>query len=384
MRFLAAATLFCLAASAAAADPLDEQIEQLRSRYLSDRENAADEIVKFGEKAIPRVTELIEDRDARVQRSAVEILCRIGSLDSIRPLVPLINHDDPTIRDQVRGSFLKLGRAVRPALEAARDADAQAAPDIQDLLFEMTQLDIEAAFRAEVMPDGSTGFFAGQFRSLKSLGPDIGPMLARMAGSSFEFRNDPSNMGRFRIMAIDALADIGYTEAVQDLLRVADGEGDAARAAAGALWRLGQKEPALKMEASIRENLEDGPVQLRMLAQQNLAELLSRTDQYEKAVEMYQASLATSGGRQGTVYYNLACSYARMGKKKEAIAALKRAVDGGFYNGLWMKRDGDLDAIRGEAEYREIERKLLVAEEEEGLPLPGPQPPDGGSGGQTE
>lgn len=384
MRFLAAATLFCLAASAAAADPLDDQIEQLRSRYLSDRERAADEIVKFGEKAIARVSELLRDADARVQRSAVEILCRIGSPDSIRPLVPLIDHADPTIREQVRGSFLKLGRAVRPALEAARDADAKAAPDIQELLLEMTQSDIEAAFRAEVMPDGSTGFFAGQFRSLKALGPDIGPMLARMAADGFEFRDDTSSMGRFRIMAIDAIADIGYTEAVQDLLRVADGEGDAARAAAGALWRLGQKEPAEKMEAAIRQGLDQGPIQVRMMAQQNLAELFSRTDQFEKAVEMYQSSLATSGGRQGTLYYNLACTYSRMGKKKEAVAALKRAVDGGFGNGLWMKRDGDLDAIRGEPEYRDIERKLYVAEDPEGQPLPPPPTPEGGSGGQTE
>lgn len=383
MRRLAAATLFCIAASAAFADPLDDQIEQLRSRYLSDRERAADEIVKFGEKAVARVSDLLRDGDPRVQRSAVEILCRIGTLDSIRPLVPLIAHADPSIRDQVRGSFLKLGRAVRPALEAARDADAKSAPDIQDLLLEMTQADIESAFRSEVMPDGSTGFFSGQFRSLRALGPDIGPMLARMAADSFEFKDDTSSMGRFRIMAIDAIADIGYTEAIQDLLRVADGEGDAARAAAGALWRLGQKEPAEKIEASIRQSLEQGPIQMRMISQQNLAELFSRTDQYDKAVEMYQASLATSGGRQGTLYYNLACTYSRMGKKKEAVHALKRAVDGGFYNGLWMKRDGDLDAIRGEPEYREIERKLMVAEDPEGQPLPPPPPPDG-SGGQTE
>ncbi len=386
MRRLATLALLCLARASVAeepeASPLEAQIAQLRSRYLQERETAAEEIIKFGDKVTPRVAELLQDADQRVQRSAVEILSRIGTVTSIQPLLPLITHPDPTIRDQVRESFVKLGREVRPALEAARDADAKVAPDIQELLKEMSQSEIEEAFQGEVMPDGSSGFFNGQFGKLKSLGPDVGPMLAAMVSDGFEFKNDTTGRGRFRIMAIDAMADIGYAEGVTDLMRLAEGTGDVARAAAGALWRLGQKEPAQRIEAELAETVKQGPVQTRMMTQQYLAEIYSRTDQYEKAVEMYQAAIATTGGMQGTVQYNLACAYSRMGKKKEAVDALKKAVDGGFRNGPWMKKDGDLDAIRGEAGYKDLERKLSGEEVEERPPQQ-PEPPSGG-GGRSE
>ncbi len=381
MRLLATLAVLCLATVSVAqepeADPLEQQIAQLRSRYLREREAAAEEIIKFGEKITPRVTELLRDADPRVQRSAVEILSRIGTVTSIQPLLPLLTHPDASIREQVRESFLALGRAVRPALEAARDADAKAAPDIQEMLKEMTQTEIEEAFRGEVTEDGSSGFYTGQFAKLKALGPDIGPMLAAMVADGFEFARDTAGRGRFRIMAIDAMADIGYVEGVPDLQRLAQGGGDVARAAAGALWRLGQKEPAQAIEAELKAVLDTGPAQTRALTQSYLAEIYSRTDQYEKAVEMYQSTIATSGGLQGTVQYNLACAYSRMGKKKEAVDALRRAYDGGFRNGTWMKKDGDLEAIRGEAGYKEIERKMSNVELDDRGPAQ-PEPPSGG------
>lgn len=385
MRRFAAVALACLATLSAIADPepgVEDHIAQLRSRYLREREAAAEALIKCGPAVAKRVSELLVDADVRVQRAAVEILCRLGTLESIQPLLPLISHADPTIRGQVRDSFLKQGRAARPALEAARDADAKVAPDIQELLGEMTQIDIESAFELEVMADGSSGFYPGQFAKLRSLGSDIGPMLARMAGDGFEFQRDHTAMGRFRIMAIDAMADIGYAEGIPDLLRLAEGDGDMARAAAGALWRLGQKEPAMKMEEQMKAGLEQGGLRGAMMGQTYLAELYSRTDQFEKAIDMYRAAIASTGGQQqGTTYYNMACAYSRMGKKKEACDALKRAVGASFRNVQWMKKDGDLDAIRGEPEYRAIERELSGVES---LDPESPHPPDPGTGGQTD
>ena len=122
-----------------------------------------------------------------------------------------------------------------------------------------------------------------------------------------------------------------------------------------------------------------------MLGQMYLAEFYSRTEQFEKAVEMYRATIASTGGRmQGTTYYNLACAYSRMGKKKEACDSLKRAVGASFRNVQWMKKDGDLDAIRGEPEYVAIERELSGVEKSdpESPQPPPPQPEE--PGGQTE
>ncbi|MEK7466956.1 MAG: HEAT repeat domain-containing protein [Planctomycetota bacterium] len=383
MRRFAAVALACFATLSAFADPelpVEEHIAQLRSKYLREREAAAEALIKVGPSITKRVSELLTDADARVQRAAVEILSRLGTAESIQPLLPLISHADPTIRGQVRDAFMRLGRTVRPALEAARDADATVAPDIQELLSEMTQTEIEAAFELEVMSDGSSGFYPGQFAKLRSLGPDIGPMLAKMSADGFDFQRDNTPMGRFRIMAIDAMADVGYTEGVPDLLRLADGSGDLARAATGSLWRLGQKEPAAKMEVQLKAGLDPGG-----MGQTYLAELYSRTDQFEKAIEMYNAAIGSNGGRmQGTTYYNLACAYSRMGKKKEACHSLKRAVGASFRNVQWMKKDGDLDAIRGEPEYIAIERELSGEERlDPEAPLPQPPQPEE-PGGQTE
>jgi HEAT repeat protein len=389
MRRFALVALACFATLSVFAEPeatVEDYITQLRSRYLREREAAAEELIKIGPSVTKRVSDLLSDSDSRVQRSAVEILSRLGTKESIAPLLPLISHSDPTIRGQVRDSFMRLGRSVRPALEAARDADGKVAPDIQELLTEMTQGDIEAAFEQEVMPDGSSGFYTGQFAKLKALGPDIGPMLAQMAGDHFEFKRDHSTMGRFRVMAVDAMADIGYSEGIPDLLRLSEGSGDLARAATGALWRLGQKEPAQKMEEQLKAGMELGGPQVSREGFTSLAELYSRTDQFDKAVEMYKQAVGSTDPRYlGTTYYNLACSYARMGKKKEACDALKRSVSSNFRNVQWMKKDGDLNAIRGEPEYIALERQLS-GEEKSGVEQPPqPEPPDpGDSGGGTD
>ncbi|MCE9583801.1 MAG: HEAT repeat domain-containing protein [Planctomycetes bacterium] len=379
LAFFLAAPMF---AAAGDAQPVEDLIAQLRSRYLREREAAVNALVECGPKIAPRLVDLLQDADGRVQRAAVEILSRIGTPETIQPLLPLLTHKDPSIRGQVRDAFLRLGRTVRPALEAARDADPNAAPDITELLEEMTQDDVESVFAGEVMGDGTTGFYAGQFEKLKSLGPDIGPMLAKMGASTerFEFRKDRTGIGRFRIMAIDAVADIGYKEAIPDLERVAEGNTDQSRAAAGALWRMGKKEPAEKLIASLKEAMDQqGAQPMRSTFEQGLAELYSRTDQHEEAVKMHQSAIA-QGRATGTTYYNMACAYSRMGKKKEAIAALQRALKSPspFHNVQWMKVDGDLQAIRGEPEFRQMVIELGGGE---GAEAPEPTKPHSGGGG---
>lgn len=52
--------------------------------------------------------------------------------------------------------------------------------------------------------------------------------------------------------------------------------------------------------------------------------------------------------------YNGACFYARMGEKKLALESLKQAIDSGFENYEWIKRDADLESIRSEPGYKEI------------------------------
>jgi adenylate cyclase len=52
--------------------------------------------------------------------------------------------------------------------------------------------------------------------------------------------------------------------------------------------------------------------------------------------------------------YNAACFYSQMSEKKLALGALKDAINAGYANYEWIKRDADLENIRNEAEYIEL------------------------------
>ena len=56
-------------------------------------------------------------------------------------------------------------------------------------------------------------------------------------------------------------------------------------------------------------------------------------------------------------YYDAACLYSKMGKKKEALSFLEKSLKNGYRRFAHMERDEDLDLIRNTEEY-----KLLIAQ----------------------
>ena len=94
---------------------------------------------------------------------------------------------------------------------------------------------------------------------------------------------------------------------------------------------------------------------------------------------MYRATIA-SGRAGGTTYYNMACAYARMGNKKEALAALQRSVKTSppFHNVEWLKIDGDLEALHGEPEFKQL---IIDMGGSSGGLTPGPSSPSHGGAG---
>jgi non-specific serine/threonine protein kinase len=55
-----------------------------------------------------------------------------------------------------------------------------------------------------------------------------------------------------------------------------------------------------------------------------------------------------------TVLYNAACVYAQLGRKAEALEALRRAVEAGFKDRGWIRRDPDLAALHGDPEFEQL------------------------------
>ena len=74
-------------------------------------------------------------------------------------------------------------------------------------------------------------------------------------------------------------------------------------------------------------------------------------DQPEPAAEAFHKALDL-GYRKPTTMYNLACSYSQMEKKDEAFDWLFQAIDAGFDEASTIRRDDDLDNLRGDPRYR--------------------------------
>jgi len=80
---------------------------------------------------------------------------------------------------------------------------------------------------------------------------------------------------------------------------------------------------------------------------------------YKKAIKYYE-QLVTNGN--SIVFYNLACSYAMYGKEKEALKALRTAVEKGFNQLGLIQTDPDLASIRDGEEFKTIAKSVKSIE----------------------
>ncbi len=51
------------------------------------------------------------------------------------------------------------------------------------------------------------------------------------------------------------------------------------------------------------------------------------------------------------VMYNVACVFGQLGKKAEALDALRKALEGGWGDADWARRDPDLALLHGDPEF---------------------------------
>ena len=57
---------------------------------------------------------------------------------------------------------------------------------------------------------------------------------------------------------------------------------------------------------------------------------------------------------EGTVLYNAACTFCNLGRKPEALDALRKAWDAGFRDPDWTRRDPDLAPLHGDPEFEKL------------------------------
>ncbi len=86
-----------------------------------------------------------------------------------------------------------------------------------------------------------------------------------------------------------------------------------------------------------------------------LAEAYTVKGEHEKGLQI-DLRLAKLCPADSTVRYNLACSYALVGTKSEAILALKKAIDLGYTDFKHLRKDKDLQSLHGDPDYEALLR----------------------------
>jgi non-specific serine/threonine protein kinase len=84
-----------------------------------------------------------------------------------------------------------------------------------------------------------------------------------------------------------------------------------------------------------------------------LATDYARMGRTDDAVREAQLAMALRPN-EATVMYNAACVFCQLGRKPEALQALRKAWEAGFKDADWARRDPDLTLLRGEPEFEQL------------------------------
>jgi tetratricopeptide (TPR) repeat protein len=122
-----------------------------------------------------------------------------------------------------------------------------------------------------------------------------------------------------------------------------------------ALDRSGRKKESegvrARMVKVLRQQLELVPEDVR--ARILLACQLAAVGGADESVRHLQTAVALRPGDPSTLY-NAACTYGVLGKKAEALDALKKAFAAGWGNQNWAANDSDLDCLHDDPEFQRL------------------------------
>ena len=90
-----------------------------------------------------------------------------------------------------------------------------------------------------------------------------------------------------------------------------------------------------------------------------LGDLSTRVGRYEQGLAV-DRRLAALCADEPDVWYNLACSLALLNWREEAVQALAKAVELGYTDHEWMRRDEDLRSLRDDHAFRALLKQMAV------------------------
>ena len=91
---------------------------------------------------------------------------------------------------------------------------------------------------------------------------------------------------------------------------------------------------------------------------------LHQSDRYIEAIEAFSHSIAQRF-RQATSMYNVACGYALLNDKENALFWLNRSLAAGFDRADLLRNDSDLDPLRSDPRFKDIVQKASLTKRED-------------------
>jgi len=88
-----------------------------------------------------------------------------------------------------------------------------------------------------------------------------------------------------------------------------------------------------------------------------LGDLYTRCGEFEKGLQV-DLNLTQLCPQEPEVWYNLGCSFALLERTADAIVALQKAVEFGYTDAEYMRKDEDLATIRNQPEFERLVRGL--------------------------
>ena len=84
-----------------------------------------------------------------------------------------------------------------------------------------------------------------------------------------------------------------------------------------------------------------------------LASYYSQIGRDEDAIREMQFAV-TLRPTDPTLHYNCACTWCGLGRKTDALESLKKAWEFGYRDSVWVRRDADLEILRGDPEFERL------------------------------
>jgi tetratricopeptide (TPR) repeat protein len=279
----------------------------------------------------------------RVQGEVSEEGCRV-----------FVNGEEGVVTGRAFSFDLPLEPGPNPFIVVVRDAGGLESTAEGSVVLErrkpLTEEELTAVFRRHA--GSGAGWYDGQFDALRVYGPALHPTLIALAQKLCLGEGS----GDLALQACQALGELGVTDAIPMLAKVADTSQNRGLvdSVIFILARLGDTARADKIIEGYRRMIETNPGNGPTLWVQ-IGNGYARMNKYAKAEQSYRKAIAQASElgqpAPGVAWYNLGCQLAKLGKKDEAMAAIHERMKLPQPDTDWMATDGDLGILRDHPEF---------------------------------